>query len=288
MWYDYVCVIGVQGESMPTNTVQAVSPYYNPTIEEVSTVPNIKSAKKRVKVAAAKTLQNKMINSQLKTEIKKANVAIESNAADKAEAVYPLAYVPNSVRYYVNGVLQTAPTATPEPPLVITVPNVPANGSIMLVYEAEVTAYAPLGTNGSITNTANVTDGNLEVSASETVSTDDRAVLTISKALCPAVVTGNGQITYTFVIENTGNTEASEAERIVLTDTFDPILKNIAVTFNGTAWTAGTQYTYGETTGVFATLPGQITVPAAQYTQNENGTWATTPGTAEVVITGTV
>ena len=36
---------------MPTNTVQAVSPYYNPTIEEVSTVPNIKSAKKRVKVA---------------------------------------------------------------------------------------------------------------------------------------------------------------------------------------------------------------------------------------------
>ena len=45
MWYDYVCVIGVQGESMPTNTVQAVSPYYNPTIEEVSTVPNIKSAR---------------------------------------------------------------------------------------------------------------------------------------------------------------------------------------------------------------------------------------------------
>lgn len=101
-------------------------------------------------------------------------------------------------------------------------------------------------------------------------------MLTISKALCPAVVTGNGQITYTFVIENTGNTEASEAERIVLTDTFDPILKNIAVTFNGAAWTAGTQYTYGETTGVFATLPGQITVPAAQYTQNANGAWATT------------
>ena len=74
----------------------------------------------------------------------------------------------------------------------------------------------------------------------------------------------------------------------MLTDTFDPILKNIAITFNGAAWKAGTQYTYGETTGVFATLPGQITVPAAQYTQNENGTWTTTPGTAEVVITGTV
>ena len=50
-------------------------------------MPNIKSAKKRVKVAAAKTLQNKMINSELKTEIKKANAAIETNAANKTEAV---------------------------------------------------------------------------------------------------------------------------------------------------------------------------------------------------------
>lgn len=50
-------------------------------------MPNIKSAKKRVKVIATKTLQNKARNSELKTEIKKANAAIEANAADKAEAV---------------------------------------------------------------------------------------------------------------------------------------------------------------------------------------------------------
>ncbi len=49
-------------------------------------MPNIKSAKKRVKVIATKTAQNKMINSQLKTQIKKANIAIESGE-DKAEAV---------------------------------------------------------------------------------------------------------------------------------------------------------------------------------------------------------
>ena len=34
-------------------------------------MPNIKSAKKRVKVAEAKTLQNQMIKSALKTSIKK-------------------------------------------------------------------------------------------------------------------------------------------------------------------------------------------------------------------------
>ncbi len=50
-------------------------------------MPNIKSAKKRVKVIATKTLQNKAVNSQLKTEIKKANAAIESNAEDKVAAV---------------------------------------------------------------------------------------------------------------------------------------------------------------------------------------------------------
>ena len=36
-------------------------------------MPNIKSAKKRVKVIAAKTLRNKMIKSNLKTVIKAAN-----------------------------------------------------------------------------------------------------------------------------------------------------------------------------------------------------------------------
>ena len=50
-------------------------------------MPNIKSAKKRVKVIATKTLQNKTINSRLKTEIKRANAAIENNEANKAEEV---------------------------------------------------------------------------------------------------------------------------------------------------------------------------------------------------------
>ncbi len=50
-------------------------------------MPNIKSAKKRVKVIEAKTMQNKIINTQLKTQIKKANAAIANQAEDKAEAV---------------------------------------------------------------------------------------------------------------------------------------------------------------------------------------------------------
>ncbi|MBR4888890.1 MAG: 30S ribosomal protein S20 [Clostridia bacterium] len=50
-------------------------------------MPNIKSAKKRVLVIAKKTAQNKATNSALKTEIKKANAAVEANAENKVEAV---------------------------------------------------------------------------------------------------------------------------------------------------------------------------------------------------------
>ena len=50
-------------------------------------MPNIKSAKKRVRVIATKTAKNKAYNSALKTAIKKANVAIGSNTNDKTELV---------------------------------------------------------------------------------------------------------------------------------------------------------------------------------------------------------
>ena len=46
-------------------------------------MPNIKSAKKRVKVIAAKTLRNKAIKSEMKTYVKKATNA----EVNKAEAV---------------------------------------------------------------------------------------------------------------------------------------------------------------------------------------------------------
>lgn len=50
-------------------------------------MPNIKSAKKRVKVIATKTAQNRAINSELKTTIKKADAAIAAGAENKAELV---------------------------------------------------------------------------------------------------------------------------------------------------------------------------------------------------------
>ena len=50
-------------------------------------MPNIKSAKKRVKVIETKTLRNKAIKSNLKTTLKKANLAIENQEEISVEAV---------------------------------------------------------------------------------------------------------------------------------------------------------------------------------------------------------
>lgn len=50
-------------------------------------MPNIKSAKKRVKVIETKTLRNKAVKSNLKTVLKKADLAVADNADNKEEAV---------------------------------------------------------------------------------------------------------------------------------------------------------------------------------------------------------
>ena len=50
-------------------------------------MPNIKSAKKRVKVNKTKAAANKARKSNLKTVIKKANLAAANNAADKEEVI---------------------------------------------------------------------------------------------------------------------------------------------------------------------------------------------------------
>lgn len=51
-------------------------------------MPNIKSAKKRVKVISVKTLQNKMFKTSLRTIIKKFNAAVEGGNREEALAAY--------------------------------------------------------------------------------------------------------------------------------------------------------------------------------------------------------
>ena len=121
--------------------------------------------------------------------------------------LYPLAYVDGSVRVYVNGVLQTSsPTVVEGPPIVFSGLTVPASGNLMLIYEARVNQFAPLGADDSIVNTAAVTASGITApsTASATVTPDASGALTITKSIDPVSVTENGTVTYTFIIQNYG------------------------------------------------------------------------------------
>lgn len=204
---------------------------------------------------------------------------------------YPLAYVEGSVRYFINGVLQPAPAVTPGPPLAITGISVPAGGDAMLVYETEVTAAAPLTAGSTVVNTASLSGAGLTapIEAQASVGVQTGPELSIVKSLSPATVAQNGQLTYTFVIQNSGNEEAGAGANIAVSDLFDPVLKNIAVTLNGQPLALTADYTYDQSSGQFATVAGHITVPAATYAQTAStGDWVVTPGEATLVVTGTV
>ena len=205
--------------------------------------------------------------------------------------VYPLTYVADSAQVFVGGVPQAAPAVTAGPPLVISGITVPAGGDTVIVYQATVNAFASPAAGSTIDNTVTITGGGLvtPVTATETVPADAAPALTITKSISPTQVVDNQQITYTFVIQNTGNTPVVATDNAAITDTFDPILADLAVTFDGIAWTQGVQYNYTPATGLFATVPGQIVVPAATYTQDPTtGAYSINPGTATLTVTGTV
>ena len=207
------------------------------------------------------------------------------------ETLYPLTYKDGSVRLYINGVLQAAPTTVAGPPLVISGITLPANSNMVLVYEATVNSFAPLGEGDSVVNTATVTGNGIAtpITATETVTPATEAMLDITKSISPVPVAENGVVTYTFVIRNSGNTPADATANVTLTDTFLPILSDLTVLLNGVALAEGTGYTYAITEGNFATVPGVITVPAATYTQDPvSGVWSVSPGTATLTVTGTV
>ena len=205
--------------------------------------------------------------------------------------VYPLTYVEGSVLYYVNGVLQPSPAVTTNEPLTVTGINIPANGDAIIVYQATANSFANPEIGGVITNTATVTGDALSTPIFATAAVDavTAARFSISKSINPTQVVDNDRVTYTFVIQNTGNQAVVGTDNAIIRDAFNPILTALAVEFNGTPLAEGTGYTYDEATGLFQTVIGAIEVPAATYTRDTaTGEYILTPGIATLTVTGTI
>jgi uncharacterized repeat protein (TIGR01451 family) len=217
------------------------------------------------------------------------NLTVTDNLGGGANV--PLTFEAGTALYFVNGVLQATPAITAGPPLVFAGITVPAGGDTVLVYQSRVNSFASPLPGGTIVNTVTITGGGLTapVTATETVTAASGPELAITKTITPAQVADNGTVTYTFLIQNSGNEALVATDDAAVTDTFDPVLTGITVTLNGTALAQGTGYTYEETTGAFSTVPGVMTVPAATYTQDPaSGIYNGTPGLATLTVTGTI
>lgn len=205
--------------------------------------------------------------------------------------VYPLTYEDGSATLFIDGVLQPAPAVTAGPPLVVSGINLAGDSDAVLIYQARANEFANPSSDGVIENTVSVTGVGITspVTASETVTAVSAPNLTITKSITPSQVVDNDRVTYTFVIQNSGNQPLVATDDAVITDTFDPILSALVVTFNGEVWTEGVEYNYNEATGLFSTVPTEITVPAATYTQDPvTGAYSLVPGIATLVVVGTI
>ncbi len=202
--------------------------------------------------------------------------------------VNPLTYT-GPANLYIDGVLSTSlqVDSSDATEVKFTVPSLAAGSNAIIVYKAQVNEFADLTSGAGIENTATFSLAGpcvQTVEVSDTLPVADYADVSIVKSMsaCP---NGCNAITYTFDLYNYGNAEATN---VVLTDLFNPVPVITGITVDGEEFGAANYDFSGGT----LTLPGgtaseTITVPAATITAACTGT-TVVPGTAEIVVSGTV
>ena len=205
------------------------------------------------------------------------------------EVFVPLSYEPDSVRLFVGGVLQSAPTVEAGPPLVISGLSLPAGQDLVLLYRASLTPFAPPAPESVITNTATVSGIASAVTAQATINALAEPLLSVQKSIEPIPVAEGGEVTYTFLIRNEGGGATVDDDAVTLSDLFDPILTGVSASLDGTPLVLGTDYTYDPQTGLFATLPGRIALPAAAFERDaQTGAWTVVPSSVTLTVTGRI
>lgn len=200
----------------------------------------------------------------------------------------PMAVKQDSVNVLVNGTPVLDADILTEPELTVSGFDIPVIGNATIAYTAVLNDFAPLTAGEEITNTVEVNADNLAapISFDADIAPAVGAVLAVEKNLMPTVIPEDGSLIYTFTIRNFGNAATTTADAVVLSDIFTPKIAISNVYYGRTQWQENVNYTYED--GVFTTLANQITVPAATFTRGTDDAVLIEPGTATIVITGTV
>lgn len=185
-----------------------------------------------------------------------------------ALSVMPLSYTGPS-QLYLDGAFYT--NLTPDifaDHITFNIPSIAAGANVMLIYKAVMNEYAPLETGSSVTNVITVHTPELlePLTGSSVIPVDDYADVTITKAMSPNPVTDGSRLTYRFILQNFGNTEATN---VVLNDIFSPAPSAIVVSVDGKTLSAS-DYSY---VGDVLTVPGaaaadNLVIPAANFVRD--------------------
>lgn len=222
------------------------------------------------------------------------NIEIEDNLGTYScnggmNRVTPLTYTGPAFLYINGGFTASLTPEIGSDCVVFTIPSLPANSNAIIVYKAETNEFAPLTKDSTITNVATWSTASLngELTASETIKVEEYADVTIQKDMSPDPVQENCYLTYTFTLNNYGNTEA---ENVVLSDVFsNPIPRNLTVSVNGTPVPPG-YFSYNNGVFIMPSLNSPpLRIPAARIVQDENTCVVSIiPGATTVVVTGRI
>ena len=188
-------------------------------------------------------------------------------------------YINGSFVTYLQGI--TGPNSVS-----FNIGNLGSGDNALVIYRAKINDYALLTPFSSITNTAVVSANGITetATASATLEVGSYADVSIVKTMSPDPVSSGDLITYNFSLYNYGNTEA---RNVVLSDLFSPIPSITGITVNGTLISSN-NYSYINGKLTLPTGLYNLTIPAATYTQNENGFVSKVPGLTTVTVVGTI
>ncbi len=212
------------------------------------------------------------------------------NVADSR--ITPLTYIGNE-RLYINGDPDSGITAAEsESGVIFEISEIPPKGAAQLIYLAQVNGYACCTLGSTITNTATAEDGcncpcAESSNASAEISVCEYTDLRIVKSVCPNPATCEDRFTYTFNLYNYGNIPATD---VVLTDTFEPSLKDLEIRANGDI-IPPENYDYINGTVTFPSEDSDyfITVPPAECIRNPTTSAVeSNPGMVQITISGTL